>query len=280
MTTKARAMTGESRPLLIEDDNLSRAWAHVSLHVLDNPGTSIVPLVLSITGFTPEGMPQEDQELRTALDVCLAADTPTKLSIEKVAWTIFPQSLWRLAQYDRHRLFDLYKTAFPRYQELYKIKNRRGLYFERLISYGRGPHDGNQLEWIITEYGARSGVRASLLQASIFDPERDHVRDAQLGFPCLQHISFVQQEGALTLNAFYATQQLYDKAYGNWLGLCRLGHFMAQEMGFTFSRLNCFTGIEKLERIQKSAPSLRAVEAAARACVCPSPLLTGVERAR
>ena len=33
-----------------------------------------------------------------------------------------------------------------------------------------------------------------------------------LGFPCLQHLSFVPDfhDGALALNAFYATQQLYE----------------------------------------------------------------------
>ena len=49
--------------------------------------------------------------------------------------------------------------------------------------------------------------------AFAIDPTRDHVREAQLGFPCLQHVSFVPGDGLLTLNAFYATQQLFDKAY-------------------------------------------------------------------
>jgi len=68
--------------------------------------------------------------------------------------------------------------------------NRRGLYFERLTSYGRGPCDGNQLEWILSQFNGRKGVRRSMFQASVFDPERDHVADAQLQFPCLQHVSF------------------------------------------------------------------------------------------
>lgn len=88
-----------------------------------------------------------------------------------------------------------------------------------------------------------------MFQASIFDPGRDHVRNAQLSFPCLQHVSFVPQGETLTLNAFYATQQLLNKAYGNYLGLCRLGNFMADEMGLTFSRMNCFVGVAKLENI-------------------------------
>lgn len=91
-----------------------------------------------------------------------------------------------------------------------------------------------------------------MLQASIFDPKRDHVRSAQLGFPCLQHVTFVPNDGGLIINAFYATQQIFEKAYGNYLGLCRLGHFMAHEMGLTLERMNCVIGVEKLDFGPKS----------------------------
>jgi len=250
-------------PVLIEDDNLSRAWARIFLQVIDNPGTRLGPLVVSVTGFT-EGQPRENATVRAALDACLAANG--KHDIDTVAWTIFPQSVWRLARYERHRLYTLYKDAVPRYRAMNRSQNGRGLYFERLIAFGSGPMEGNQLEWIISNYRARSSVRRTMLQASIFDPARDHIPQAQLGFPCLQHVTFVPIEGILHLNAFYATQQLFDKAYGNWLGLCHLGQFMAQEMGLRFGRFNCFIGIEKLERISKRAPSLQPVIDAARAC--------------
>ena len=98
----------------------------------------------------------------------------------------------------------------------------RGPYFERMVKYGRGPRNGNQLEWILSQYGSRSGVRRSLLQAATFDPGRDHVACAQLGFPCLQQVSFEPTEVGLVVNAFYATQQIIDKAYGNYLGLAPL----------------------------------------------------------
>ena len=58
-----------------------------------------------------------------------------------------------------------------------------------------------------------------MFQACVFDPIRDHTGAAQQPFPCLQHISLVPDErsGTLSLNAFYATQQLFTKACGNWL---------------------------------------------------------------
>ena len=38
-------------PLIIEAENLSVAWARILLQIVDNPGTEIAPLVVSLTGF-------------------------------------------------------------------------------------------------------------------------------------------------------------------------------------------------------------------------------------
>lgn len=248
-------------PVLLDGTNLSRVWATAFLSLVDHPGTEIAPLVVSLTGFT-EGEPEEDTALRNALDQSLADNG--KAHVHTVANTIFPKSVWRASKYDRAMLFKTYKENIPRYKAWESRKNHRGLYFERLIAYGRGPHDGNQLEFIISEYNSRTGVRRSMLQASIFDPERDHVRSAQLGFPCLQHVSFVPNDGGLIINSFYATQQIFEKAYGNYLGLCRLGHFMAHEMHLTLERINCVIGVEKLDFSPKSKLS-SLVEAARKA---------------
>ena len=58
-----------------------------------------------------------------------------------------------------------------------------------------------------------------MFQATTFDPDRDHVRDAHLGIPCLQQVSFVPTAVRLVTNALCATKQIFDKAYGNYLGL-------------------------------------------------------------
>lgn len=252
------------KPLLINDDNLSRAWSRLLLHVIDHPGTEVSPLVLSVTDFGEDLSVFEDDALHEALDELLK--TKRKFQIEDVAFTIFPQRLWRMSRDNRARFFDLYRKVFPRWKAMNKIANRRGMYFERLIKYGRGPCGGNQLEWILSQY-SRAGVRRSMLQATTFDPERDHVANAQLGFPCLQQISFVPTDMGLVLNAFYATQQIFDKAYGNYLGLARLGAFMAREMHMSLARLNVTVGVAKLERITKSDPDFNGVIAIARTLV-------------
>jgi hypothetical protein len=39
---------------------------------------------------------------------------------------------------------------------------------------------------------------------------------------------------------YYPTQSIFHRAYGNYLGLCRLGQFMAHQMGLTLQRMTCY----------------------------------------
>lgn len=253
MTTKTKCLA----PLHIESDNLSYAWASIVRHILDNPGTEISPLVVSLYGFSENGEVSEFSRTRSALDAL--CQSQEKVDVETVAFTIFPQRYWEIADKDRGALFSLYRESYPRISAMNKPANGRGLYFQRMVMFGSGPCDGNQLEWIISQYHSRKGVRKSMFQASIFDPSRDHVGSAQLGFPCLQNVSFEPTDKGLVLNAFYATQQIFDKAYGNYLGLVRLGHFIATEFGLPLARVNVFIGVAKLERIAKRHEGLLRV---------------------
>lgn len=249
-------------PLVIEDTNLSRAWARILLRVLENPGREIAPLVLSISGYGEGGGAVEDQKVRTELDKLLKSKG--KLSVEDVAFPIFPQRLWDMSGGKRDRLFRHFSGSFRRWQAMNRSLNGRGMYFERMTMFGSGPCGGNQLEWILSQYGAREGVRRSMLQATTFDPARDHTASAQLGFPCLQQVSFAPTSAGLVTNAFYATQQIFDKAYGNYLGLSQLGAFMAHEMNMPLARLNVMVGIAKLERITKTDSAWTPLKSAAK----------------
>ena len=105
-----------------------------------------------------------------------------------------------------------------------------------------------------------------MFRASVFDPEWDHVANAQLQFPCMQHVSFEPTRAGLVVNVFYATQQLFVKAYGNYLGIAQLGAFMAHQMKLKMSRMNVIVGVAKFERISKSDQALAPLVVAARAC--------------
>ena len=259
------------KPMLIDRPNLSLAWADAFSAIRSTPGHRLAPLTLSFEGFAG-GDVVETEAIRIALDAALAATEMQK--IQTVANTIFPQALWRQAKGDRQALYASYRENLPEYVAMEPNKNRRGLYFGRLIAYdmdhrtgerlphvpdGSIPENANQLEFIIQR--CKKGVRVSAFQASVFDPARDHTAAAQLGFPCLQHVTFVPNfnEDSLMLNAFYATQQLFEKGYGNYLGLARLGLFVANQTGLKLSRVTCFIGVEKMESKPAPGPALDAL---------------------
>jgi len=227
-------------PIIIEENNLSNAWCKVLEAILNSPEKEITSLLLSLNGF------EETLLIRERLDECLK--DYKKGSILTVAETIFPASLYWLMDEKRDALYEQYKYNL---RWLHKIdkRNRRGLYFERLINY-----DGrvNQLENIIQSYLKDPSVRRSKLQASVFDANHDHIETRYQGFPCLQHLTFyVTKNNGLVVNAFYAIQYIFERGYGNWLGLINLGKFMAKEMNVTLERFNCYVGVESLDKLSK-----------------------------
>lgn len=234
-------------PILVEDLNLSESWLNILDRIANSKKTTeLSPLILTITDF------KENEKIRNTLDNHLASND--KQSIETVSETIFPKSLQRLFPNDRHGFYEEYIENFPRIKKLGgRGKNSRGTYFQRLIDYNGDKGKMNQIERIIVSIGGSSKVRRTKYQASIFDPNKDHLmKSVYQGFPCLQHITFyVTKENGLVLNSFYALQYLYKKAYGNWLGLINLGQFVASELNIPLERFNCFVSIEKLDSLSK-----------------------------
>ena len=232
-------------PLCIQATNLSHAWAQAFLASAAPGGDEISPLTVTVTGFI-NNRPIETPSIKQALDQVLLAHR--KRLCETVAGTIFPQSMWNPLA-GRDELFQRYTRMLPGLKQL--DGNRYGLYFERLIAFNPGPEEVNQLEHIICTY--RGGNhRRSALQAAIFDPSRDHTNQLRRGFPCMQQVAFVPAgKSELAITAFYAVQHLFEKAYGNYLGLCRLGHFMAHELGLRLTRLTCMTSVARLGDVRK-----------------------------
>ena len=162
-----------------------------------------------------------------------------KPSCHTVANTIFPQSLWN-SKRNRQLLFERYEKAWPYVKKC--PANKRGVYFRRLTCFKNGKGPVNQLEHII-ETWHKGNHRHAALGAPLFDPRRDHTNSQQQGFPCLQHVSFsplgTNGEDGLIVTGYYPTQYFFEKAYGNYLGLYRLGRFMAHEMGLELKQVNC-----------------------------------------
>lgn len=231
-----------SSPHIIEETNLSNAWYKTLAKIDRSPGTEISPLIITITEF------RESVEMKNLLDRDLIENGLD--CIDTVSETIFPNSLYLFCDNKRDRLYKEYNKNLPRIKKI-DPRNSRGTYFERLIAYGEDKPI-NQLEIIISSLQNSKVKRRSKLQASIFDPFRDHTNKMFQGFPCLQHITFYKSEtGGLILNSFYAIQYLYQRAYGNWLGLINLGKFVANELHLDFERFNCFVGVESLDHLTK-----------------------------
>ncbi|MGA2701878.1 MAG: thymidylate synthase [Isosphaeraceae bacterium] len=267
------AMYSEREP------NLATAWARAFLAISRSTGRELSPFLISIAA-DPKGQPAEDVDLRHALDACL--EEADQQPVETVAKTIFPQAMWRRAGGERQKLYKSYLEFLPDFVAMAPPQNSNGLYFARLIGYGTDPKNGepeahlkgrlerggNQIEFIIN--ACKPGAMRMALQASIYDPVRDQI-EARQHFPCLQHIAFVPDfnRKTLSLNAFYAMQLFFVKAYGNWLGLMRLGAFVASQTNLRFERLNCFAGIQKVSSDTRPKPGeqLERLTDLARNCV-------------
>jgi hypothetical protein len=204
----------------------------------------LTPGIVSFDVNTADESCLENETIRQALEnqlgVCADSANPSK--IETVAGTIFPEYIWKRCGGDRQKLFDEYDKIWPYLEKC--TANRLGNYFRRLTAFGKpeDDHKVRQLEKIISFWND-GGRRHSALQASLFDPHQDHRAVPYLGFPCLQQVVFHTKgsngsEG-LEVVAFYANQILLEKAYGNYLGLYRLGKFMAGEMNLTLTGVTC-----------------------------------------
>jgi hypothetical protein len=230
--------------LSVSAENISIAWAKAFLSLME-PGADVRhPAMVTIRGFAADGV-IEDEAIRTRLDQELKLHG--KSLTKTVAGTIFPLSMWNPAlPNNADALFKRYEKAWPGIKKC--PQNRLGVYFRRLTAYE--PKDApeesvNQLEFIIENYMGNNH-RKSAMQAAIFDPTRDHTKNPQKGFPCMQQVAFTPlPDNKLSITGFYATQYQFEKAYGNYLGLYHLGRFMAQQLNMELVQVVCMASVLK-----------------------------------
>jgi hypothetical protein len=230
-----------SKLYVAKNPNLSLAWAEVLFKLLERGVSDLAPAVITITDFDEHFLPRQLPEIQVALDAI------NKQKSRTIASTIFPNSLWTPGD-NAPRLFARYDRIWPAIAEC--PLNNKGVYFRRLTSFmpegvpaERQPI--NQLQHVIDTF-LGGNHRHSALQASIFDPTRDHTNNRRRGFPCLQQVAFDASDGNLEVTGFYALQHHVPKAYGNYLGLCWLGRFMAHQMGLRLTQVTCMASSLKL----------------------------------
>lgn len=246
--------------LTIEEPDISTAWAKALLQILAPGVTELSPLIVTVN-LNGSGT-CEQPDIRALLDQCIDGFRKSgdknlmKIQpVQTVANTVFPSSYWnRNAADDAKLLFDRFDRAWPRLEKC--SQNRRGSYFRRMTAFrpkSEGDKPVNQLKHVIETYRDRNNHRRSALQASIFDPALDHNHSNRgMGFPCLHQVSFAPiGTGGLAITGFYATQYIVDRAYGNYLGLCRLGEFMAKQLGLTLVKMTCIASVAQRGRPNK-----------------------------
>lgn len=224
---------------LIVGEDLSKVWARAFIRLFRIPGGELSPLIFTASSGVGLTVPVGDPIL-TLVDENLAA--LGLQSSDTVANTIFPKSLWD-PNCPRTRLFERFEAIRLRVLDS-SVKNRHGHYFARLVHYP--VEEGqylNQLDHIIDTWLA-GNHRRSALMASIFNPTSDHSHSPRRGFPCLHQVCFANERRGhgLIVTGFYALQYIFERGLGNFLGLARLGEFMAYEMGLPLVRVTNVAG--------------------------------------
>lgn len=237
-------------PLIVSSNSVSGVWIGVMEALLRRGVARLTPVVAAID--VSEDANDDDGDLQRAIDIEL---TSRRLySINTTANTIFPRSLWDPTA-PRSLVYGRYLRILPVLKRLDR-RNQYGTYFERLIAYRRTPDDEapviNQLEHIVTTY-QRGNRRRSALQAALFNPAFDQNHQRRRGFPCLQYVTFdPDPRDGLQVTGVYTTQYVFDRGFGNYLGVFNLGLFMAHEMNLSLTKVTTITMRAELGAIRKT----------------------------
>lgn len=250
---------------IIHGSDVAQVWTKLFARAMEPGCDHLGPTMVQIRTDDARQMVEFDSPVRSAIDAVLrVAGSPR---VRETASLIFPYSPWRAKLLDINALTTWYVGEFMPRLKVIAPSQFRHTYFERMVDFnGTGTSESsgnNQLKFILdrcAETGERqTHFRQSGLQVSIFDPRRDHTRSAQKNFPCLQQLGFYfLEDGSLGLSAYYPTQVIVERAYGNYLGLCQLGVFMAHQLDIPFREFVCFVGSPRLNFKKKDLRELES----------------------
>ena len=233
--------------VFVSEKDVSTAWV-AALDALVSAGGDAVNLTVAIADPTAE-----QEGVRDALDRFIGQRRRATGSVElvsTVANTLFPSAWYlpdRLGPDAAEHLYELERITRP----VTRRTNKRGTYFERMVAWP-GPENTefNQLDQAICrlrsardrrhnrghEYEVGVTVPADEIAAPVLVAGKDRYTR---GFPCLSHLSFSLLNGVVHLLAVYRSHDFISRAYGNYLGLGRVLHFVAHESGFPAGELTC-----------------------------------------
>lgn len=216
---------------LIQEQTMDAAWstAVARLRALDDECYDLLVEIQDPSAGIADG------EVPRRLDSVLLAHGQD--GVATVANTIFPAAL-AASSPDRATLYRRYDTILPILRR--ERKNKKGVYFERLIRYPLqgDPARRNQLELTISDLQRQLATRHPRRHAyelQIFGPGKDRL---PMGFPCMSSASVHLDAGRLRLAATYRNQYYVRKALGNFLGLAQLQAWIANEVGLPAGALS------------------------------------------
>lgn len=161
-------------------------------------------------------------------------------SPKHVAYTIFPSSLAR--NRNRRKIFDLYNKKNGVFD---RIRTGWGTYFRRMTHYATSQGCVNQLERILIAIRRDIGRGKAFSAAySMTIPVPGSENSKPRGSPCLNYIAIQIQKGSpdkVGMLAVYRNHEFCERAYGNYLGLCQLLRFIADETGCQAGPLTCIS---------------------------------------
>jgi thymidylate synthase len=258
---------------IVTGKTTSDAWAAAFDVLADAKGRRLFHFAVRIE--------HADEEVRSVREIAdrfmknqeLERD-PTIVTVRN---TIFPKTLVRLASgpEDLPRVYEVGQPHRRRY-----ASNSKGRYFERMI-LGRGGAKGvgiNQIAETVRKLRdrpigkARYEVDLGLgdddsVAIGVYQAERDITKPVRSAFPCMSHLSFQRDGDVVHVLAYYRSQDVATKAYGNYLGIGQLGAYVARQSDLVLGTVTVVAGIAELnpspaglvKSVRSELASLRAV---------------------
>lgn len=159
-----------------------------------------------------------------------------------VAYTIFPYNLYKTIKTKGHQRNYFYNKYLHKMYPWTRTRKHSswGTYFHRMISY----HGQNQLEKIITYINNRKKIFKTPYIIYIHKIEKSETTRPR-GGPCLSYVGLqiekIEKQRVISLLCVYRNHSFEERAYGNYLGLCKLLNFICTETDSAIGHITCIS---------------------------------------